>query len=160
MKLVSWDAESGYFLASRNGVAIPVHTPFNLFPLITGGLPKDIADRLVGHLVNPEEFWTRYPVPTVAANDPKYNPTQMWRGPTWINVNYLLIEGLCRSGYAELGRELRRRTLELVSKHADIYEFYHPETGAHLPKAAPMFGWSSAIFIDLAIQATREMDPS
>lgn len=160
MMLDSWDAESGYFLATRNGKAIPVHTPFNLFPLITGGLSKDIADRLVGHLVNPDEFWTRFPVPTVAANDPKYNPTQMWRGPTWINVNYLLIEGLYRSGYPELGRELRRRTLELVSRHADIYEFYHPETGVHLPKAAPMFGWSSAIFIDLAIQATCEMESS
>jgi putative isomerase len=154
----SWDAESGYFLATRNGKVVPVHTPFNLFPLISGDLSKDVADRLVGHLVNPDEFWTRYPVPTVAVNDPKYNPTQMWRGPTWINVNYLLIEGLHRSGYQELSSELRRRTLDLVSKHSDIYEFYHPETGERLPKAAPIFGWSSAIFIDLAIQATHERE--
>jgi hypothetical protein len=38
----------------------------------------------------------------------------------------------------------------------DIYEYYHPETGERPPKAAPIFGWSAAVFIDLAIQASRE----
>jgi glycogen debranching enzyme len=82
----------------------------------------------------------------------------MWRGPTWINVNYLLIEGLKRSGHSKLARELRKRTLEMMSGRTDIYEYYHPETGENPPKAAPIFGWSSAIFIDLAIQATRELE--
>ena len=102
------------------------------------------------------EFWSRYPVPTVAMNDPKYNPNQMWRGPTWVNVNYLLIEGLQRSGYPDLSRELRRRTLEMICGQDDIYEYYHPETGQNPPLAASTFGWSSAAFIDLALQATRE----
>ena len=101
-------------------------------------------------------FWTRYPVPTVAVDDPKYDPHQMWRGPTWVNVNYLLIEGLNRCGYAELARDLRRRTLELMGQQEDIYEYYHPESGINPPKAAPIFGWSSAIYIDLAIQASQE----
>jgi len=80
----------------------------------------------------------------------------MWRGPTWVNVNYLLIEGLQRSGYPDLARELRRRTLALLGGQDDIYEYYDPETGANPPKAASTFGWSSAVFIDLAIQATQE----
>jgi hypothetical protein len=29
-------------------------------------------------------------------------------------------------------------------------------SGENPPKAASMFGWSSAVFIDLAIQAARE----
>ena len=41
----------------------------------------------------------------------------------------------------------------------DIYEYYHPETGEPPPKAAPIFGWSAAVFIDLAIQASREPKP-
>jgi hypothetical protein len=44
----------------------------------------------------------------------------------------------------------------MVSLREDIYEYYHPETGENPPKAAPIFGWSSSIFIELAIQATRE----
>jgi len=153
---LSWDAKSGFFWASRNGSRVNVRTPFNLFPLVTGQMPSDISDRLVAHLTDERQFWSRYPVPTVAMDDPKYDPFKMWRGPTWVNVNYLLIEGLQRSGYPALARELRRRTLDLICCHEDIYEYYHPVTGENPPNAASMFGWSSAVFIDLAIQAARE----
>jgi putative isomerase len=40
-------------------------------------------------------------------------------------------------------------------KHDDIYEYYHPETGDHSPGAAPIYGWSSALFIDLVVKASR-----
>jgi len=153
---LGWDANSGFFWATRNRSRVNVRTPFNLFPLITGQMPPDIAVRLVAHLTDEHQFWSRYPVPTVAMDDPKYDPNQMWRGPTWVNVNYLLIEGLQRSGYPDLARELRHRTLELICGQEDVYEYYHPETGMNPPNAASTFGWSSAVFIDLAIQAARE----
>jgi putative isomerase len=152
-----WDAGAGLFWAVRNNVRVAVRTPFNLFPLITGRMPNEIAARLVSQLTDERQFWTRYPVPTVARNDPKYDPLQMWRGPTWVNINYLLIEGLQRSGYHDLARDLRDRTLELIMGQDDIYEYYHPETGKAPPKAASTFGWSAAIFIDLAIRASRSM---
>jgi putative isomerase len=150
-----WDAGAGLFWARKDGVPLDVRTPFNLFPLITGRMPPDIAARLVAHLTDAQEFWPRYPVPTVALDDPRYNPNQMWRGPTWLNVNYLLIEGLERAGYVDLAQELARRTLDLTRQRDDIYEYYHPETGANPPQAASIFGWSSAVFIDLAIRAMR-----
>ncbi|HEX5941354.1 MAG TPA: trehalase family glycosidase [Anaerolineales bacterium] len=153
---IAWDKESGFFWARRNGSRVNVRTPFNLFPLITGQMPSEITDRLVTHLTDERQFWTRYPVATVAMDDPTYTPGKMWRGPTWVNVNYLLIEGLQRSGYADLARELRRRTLDLINSHDDIYEYYDPVSGENPPSAASMFGWSSAVFIDLAIEAARE----
>jgi glycogen debranching enzyme len=153
---LAWDPKNGLFWASRNGSRVNVRTPFNLFPLITGQMPSDISGRLVAHLTDERQFWSRYPVPTVAMDDPKYDPFKMWRGPTWVNVNYLLIEGLQRSGYTDLAHELRTRTLDLICCRNDIYEYYHPVTGENPPNAASMFGWSSAVFIDLAIQAARE----
>jgi hypothetical protein len=156
---IGWDAEGGLFWARRNGTRVNVRTPFNLFPIITGQMPAEISDRLVAHLTDERQFWPRYPVPTVAMDDPKYDPHEMWRGPTWVNVNYLLIDGLQRSGYSDLAHELRRRTLDLICCRDDIYEYYHPATGENPPKAASMFGWSSAVFIDLAIQAAREKSP-
>ncbi|MGE5250062.1 MAG: amylo-alpha-1,6-glucosidase [Bacteroidota bacterium] len=151
-----WDPQAGLFWAVQHGARINVRTPFNLFPLITGRMPSEIAARLVGHLTDERQFWAHYPLSTVARDDPKYDPLQMWRGPTWVNVNYLMIEGLQRSGYPELARELRRRTLELILSQDDIYEYYNPETGQPPPKAASTFGWSAAIFIDLAIQESRD----
>ena len=87
-----WNDAAGLFLARRDGIPIPVRTPFSLLPLMTAKLPARISERLVAHLTDPHEFWTRYPIPSVALNDPQYNPEQMWRGPSWVNVNYLLVE--------------------------------------------------------------------
>jgi len=150
-----WDEEAGLFWASHLGQRVNVRTPFNLFPLMTGRLPPEIVARLVSHLTDENEFWTRYPVPTVAKNDPKYDPMTMWRGPTWLNVNYLLIEGLERVGYTDLARTLRQRSLDMMLNGLDIFEYYHPETGECPPKAASIFGWSSALFIDMAIKETE-----
>jgi len=61
-----------------------------------------------------------------------------------------------RVGYPDLAIELRRRTLEMISSQSDIFEYYHPETGYNPPKAASIYGWSTAIFIDLAIQASHQ----
>jgi glycogen debranching enzyme len=153
---IMWDDRAGFFWARKDGRPIKVRTPFNLFPLLTGSMPAEIASRLVAHLVDERQFWPRFPVPTVALDDPKYDPNQMWRGPTWVNINYLLIQGLQQTGYQDVARELRRRTLGLICEQDDVYEYYHPETGSNPPKAACIFGWSSAIFIDLAIEASRE----
>lgn len=150
-----WDAPRGIFWAMRDHQPIPVVTPFNLYPLMTGRLPRDITARLVAHIQSAEEFWTTFPLPTVAQNDPKFNPNQMWRGPTWVNINYLFIEGLIRTGHSHLARELRDKTLELLMHSPDIYEYYNPQTGEPPPQAAAVFGWSSAVFIDLAIKASR-----
>lgn len=150
-----WDEKRGVFWAMRNQEPIHVLTPFNLYPLLTGRLDATKRARVLAHLFNPAEFWTDYPIPTVAKNDPLYNPNQMWRGPTWVNINYLFIEGLARSGYPEQARDLRDKTLNLLMRQNDIFEYYHPETGIAPPRAASVFGWSSAVFVALAIKASR-----
>jgi glycogen debranching enzyme len=152
-----WDEETGVFWATRDHRPVRVLTPFNLYPLWTGRLPRPIVERLIAHLVNPAEFWTAWPIPTVAKSDPKFDPLEMWRGPTWMNINYMFVEMLKRNGCYGLARQLRDRTLDLIMQHDGIYEYYPPETGGRPPQAAPMFGWSAALFIDLAIQASGEL---
>lgn len=156
MNQILWDEQAGLYCANRRGHPVRVLTPFSLFPLLTGRLEPGTAQRLVDHLIDPTTFWTRYPVATVAANDSTYNPDQMWRGPTWVNINYLLIEGLERSGYSAIADELCRRTLDLLMQQPDIYEYYDSKTGKPPAKAAPIFGWSAALFIELALRASRE----
>ncbi len=152
----AWDKQAGVFWATHGEHArVPVLTPFNLFPLLTGRLDRAIADRLVAHLLNPDEFWAPFPLATVARNDPHYNPEQMWRGPTWTNINYLFIEGLVRSGYPDVAVLLRDKTLDLMARHKDIFEYYNPETSDPPPSSAALFGWSAAVFIDLAIKFSR-----
>ncbi|MFO7171024.1 MAG: trehalase family glycosidase [Chloroflexota bacterium] len=155
MKDHFYDPEAGLFWSQLDHKPIRVLTPFSLYPLWTGQMPPEINERLVQHLKDPRQFWRAHPIPTVAACDPQYNPQQMWRGPVWININYIFVEALARAGYRELARELAERTLRLVMGQNDIYEYYNADTGEAPPKAAPMFGWSASCFIDLAIRMSR-----
>lgn len=150
-----WDEASGVFLAKHHDESIPVITPFNLYPLWTGQLPDAIRNRLIGHLTNPEEFWGEIILPSVARNDPHYDPSAMWRGPVWTNINYFFIEALRQVGEDVLANELTRKTLDLIMQHPGIYEYYHSENGSPPEKAAEAFGWTAAVFIDLAISASN-----
>jgi hypothetical protein len=150
-----YDQRAGLFWSQWHHQPIRILTPFSLYPLWTGQMPPQVVERLTAHLLDPRQFWTTHPIPTVAANDPKYNPNQMWRGPVWININYIFVEALQRVGNQALARDLAERTLRLVMSQNDIYEYYHPTTGEAPPKAAPIFGWSAACFIDLAIRMSR-----
>jgi len=151
-----WDDEAGLFWAIKEHQPVRVVTLFNLYPLWSGQLPGEINEKLLAHLRNPDEFWGPYVLPTVARNDPKYDPADMWRGPVWANINYFFIEALNQIGQTGLANELRDRTLELIMSQSDMYEYYHAETGAPPPRAVNMFGWTSAVFIDLAIQASKQ----
>ncbi|MBN1119461.1 MAG: hypothetical protein JXJ17_00155 [Anaerolineae bacterium] len=152
-----WDNETGVFRALHEKQPLPVITPFNLFPLWTGQLPDDIKGRLLEHLTNPGEFWGEFVIPTVARNDQHYDPHTMWRGPIWVNINYFFIEALRQISEEELANELREKTLELVMRHNGIYEYYNAETGSPPETAAYTFGWTAAVFIDLAIQASQSV---
>ena len=151
-----WDEKTGAFRALHNEGPIPVFTPFNLYPLWTGQLPGEITARLVAHLKDPHEFWGRYMIPTVARNDPAYDPEAMWRGPVWANINYFFVEALQKAGETGPARELRDKTLDMIMDQPGIHEYYNSETGRPPAGAAGMFGWTAAVFIELAIQATAD----
>ena len=80
----------------------------------------------------------------------------MWRGPVWANINYFFVEALDQVGEHDLAHTLRKKTLDLIMNQPSIYEYYNSETGQPPANAADIFGWSAAVFIDLAIQASLE----
>jgi putative isomerase len=151
-----WDEEAGLFWALKDEEPIRVVTPFNLYPLWTGALSEEMNERLIQHLTNPDEFGGPYMIPTVARNDATYDPQMMWRGPVWANINYFFIEALNKIGRKELADELTRSTLDLIAGQEDMYEFYNSLNGQPPEKAANIFGWTAAVFIDLAIQISTE----
>jgi glycogen debranching enzyme len=151
-----WDEKTGLFRAKKNGETIHVKTPFNLYPLWTGRLPNQIQSQLLNNIKNPNSFWGEMMLPTVARDDPNYDSDTMWRGPVWANINYFFIEALKCVGENKLAHQLQASTLEMISSQAGIHEYYNPETGRPPATAAANFGWTAAVFIDLAIQSFTE----
>lgn len=147
-----WDDEAGLFRPTCDGNPIPVVTPICLLPLWTGELPAEINERLIAHLTDPEEFWGDFVIPSVARNDPHFEPGVMWRGPVWVNLNYFFIEALKRLGRDDVAATLLEKSLDLVTNNKSISEYYNATSGQSQPTAADAFGWTAALFIDLALQ--------
>ena len=153
-----WDGQAGLFWAQQQGRPICVPTPFSLFPLLTGKLEPEISRKLVEHLSDPEGFWNHYPMPAVALDDPDFENLSLWQGPSWVSINYLLMEGLDRSGYQTIADDLCERTLNLLAEQIVEGKGLSPEEkeGNHLRiRNAPIYGWSAALYIELAVRASR-----
>jgi hypothetical protein len=123
-----WDKATGqYGDLMPDGSVRALSTCVTFLPLFAGIVPPDRAKQLRSLLTDPEKFWRPVPVPTVAADEPTFFP-DMWRGPSWININHLISLGLDRSGFRAEADEIRRRSIDVIHKwyrHTGcIYEFY------------------------------------
>lgn len=117
-----------------------------LLPLYSGSITKERAAQLVRLLEDEHQFGTNYPVPTAPINSEWFHPFSYWQGPTWINTNWLIIEGLKNYGFSEQAAALTESTLELVER-AGCYEYYNPLDGQ--PAGVANFSWTAALTIDL-----------
>lgn len=147
-----WDEGAGFFRARAAGEPVASHTVVSLLPLLAGRLPEPIVARMLAGLGDEQLFGTPWGVPTVATSDPDFSPERMWRGPVWININTLLVEGLRMSGRDDLAVELAERTVALVKHGGGPHEYFNPYTGQKAHTATTAFGWSAALFIELAVQ--------
>ena len=91
-------------------------------------------------------FGPAYPVPSVPTNSFWFRPKLYWQGPTWVNMNWLIIDGLKRYGFNEHAKALTESTLEMVEK-SGCYEYFDPLNGE--PAGAKNFSWTAALTIDL-----------
>lgn len=166
-----WHEEDGFYYDRRKDRSwIRIKTVDDFLPLFAGVASKERAAILVeNHLTCPVEFWPAFPVPSVALNESKFE-LDMWRGPTWINYNWLVICGLRRYGYQEHASKLIAVTMKEISKwrrrRGSIYEFYDP-LGRKAPQDLRRKGkvrswrddgipviaeyfWSAAMFVHMA----------
>jgi glycogen debranching enzyme len=91
-------------------------------------------------------FWPRHPVPSVPIDAEQFDADRYWRGPTWINTNWLVIEGLRAVRDETAAAELRRRTLDLVDR-SGFAEYFSALDGHGF--GAPDFSWTAALVLDL-----------
>ena len=90
---------------------------------------------------------------SIATNASEFDPDRYWSGPTWVNTNWLVVEGLRRRAEPALAEALRRGTLELVTRRG-FAEYFSPLTGE--PLGAPEFSWTAALALDLAASPSTD----
>ena len=117
-----------------------------LMPLYAGTISGEQAKVLVKSLENEHVFGTAFPVPSTPLNTNWFNPKCYWQGPSWVNTNWLIIDGLERYGFKHHAAALMDSTLEMVAQNG-CREYFNPITGEGL--GAENFSWTAALTIDL-----------
>ncbi|WP_254454444.1 trehalase family glycosidase [Flavobacterium sp. M31R6] len=151
-----WDATTGWFYdTSIDGkTSVKEMGCEGFLPLWTEVATSEQANAIKNNLLNPITFNTFVPLPTLAANNPKFNPEDgYWRGPIWLDQVYFGINGLEKYGYKKevdlLTGKLIQNTEGALEKGMSIRENYHPKTGKGLE--AQNFSWSAAHFLLLIL---------
>jgi len=129
-----WDERRGaLFDRDRQGKTIPILCHNTLRCMYWGSVSRQMADRFVReHLLNPADFMTPFPLPSVAANDPAFRnaPENNWSGQpeglTWQRA----ILALERYGYHPLVTALGRRLIRAVAENGFRFtQQFDPFTG-------------------------------
>lgn len=143
-----WDEDDQLYYPrdAVTGKSIKVPTVASLMPTYPGSISPDRMEALVTHLKDPESFDLPFGVPTVPQNSPFYREHSYWSGPTWVNTNWLLTEGLRRSGRGDVTQRLGKTTLDMVTR-GGMYEYFSSKTAEGL--GAKDFSWTAALILDL-----------
>jgi hypothetical protein len=171
-----WDDNFGFYFdqppdGTRRATVLAVS---GFLPLLCGAPTPLQARRLAAHLANPRTFATPAPLASAIVTPGMPHPEDMWRGPFWVNTNWLVALGFEQAGNLAAARTLRRQTMRQVERwylqRGSIFEFYdeHAVTPPDLlPRKGPMqwgspyhqavhdYGWSATLYADLAFTTPR-----
>jgi len=135
----------------RTGTFINKYTFSGFTPIITGIPSSETLNGLVANITSSETYWpvAGFPISTVSLSSEDFDPVRYWRGPVWININWLIIQGLLRHGYMIQALRLMEKTIEIVHENG-FFEYFHPVSGKG--HGSDNFSWTASLIIDLIVQ--------
>ena len=172
-----WDPDSSFFRDwdLENDRFCPVMAVTGFLPLICGAATEEQVRHLLAHLENPETFGTPLALPSVARNDPTYEK-DMWRGPVWVNMVYLIALGFERYGLTDTAVKLRRDMVREIEKQQQslgtFFEYFDAEKeippnqlhrkGCLAPERSPYhqcfhdYGWTATLYLEMMLGLKKE----
>lgn len=127
----------------------------NFLPLYAGAATREQRNILMQHLTNPNKYWTKYAVPSTSLDNPSFENSRYWRGPSWPITNLFLIEGLHLYGASYCAARILEKTLGMIEDFG-FFEYYNPEGKEKKGIGFGKFSWSAAIYLYLSKKYSQQ----
>lgn len=170
-----WDDEAGLYLDFdiENNCRSRILSSAGFLPLISGSPDANKVKKMVALLRDPAKFGTALPIPSIARDDDSFS-TDMWRGPVWININFMIAEALKNYGETVLADEIEQKSCAVIEKYfrqyGTFFEYYDaddvtpppllarkgynsPEEVFHQPLRD--YGWTATLYLDNQLSRKR-----
>lgn len=149
-----WDEDLGIYRDKNlvTGSFTEHKSPTHFYPLLAGVPSPEQAERMVReHLLNPDEFYGDYMIPSISRDNAAFGDNSYWRGRIWAPMNFLVYMGLCKYDFPEARRELARKSQKLImhewTQKRRIHENYNAETGQgdDVRNSDPFYAWAGLL---------------
>ena len=147
IKLYNYDRDEfvSKDLNTNKDILIPSIT--NYFTLIADlkndKLNNKIINNLKNHNLNEKYFFS-----TIKPDHESFEEKRYWRGPVWINCNWLIYQGI-KNKDKEYSIKIKNETISLI-ENKGFHEYYSCNDGSVM--GANNFSWSAALYLDLVMQ--------
>lgn len=147
-----WHEGHGFFddFDLRSNKLIEVDTADGFSPLYAGAATEEQARRLYSRLESasfcPMHHGNCFSIPNYNMQGIAFSPDNYWRGPIWININWMLVHALFAYGFDEKAESVRNDIVELVRRFG-FHEYFDPHEGRGY--GSKNFSWTAALFLDV-----------
>ena len=136
----------------RNQKQLPYISSSSFAPLFAPIVPPE---KLVALNQTFQEKFSAANLYCCASFDPThngFNPKRYWRGPVWINMNWIIYHGFKRAGAIQTANRIKEDSITLIEKFG-FKEYFDPrkklENTTEGGYGGDNFSWSAALYLDL-----------
>lgn len=142
----AWDEKSGYFAYTvyddNNELQGFLETPEGenlskgmdgIYPLIAGAVTGPRRDKLIAHLKDPKEMWSRAGISAVDQSASYYMDNGYWNGNVWMSHQWFIWKTMLDLGDTDFAFAIAKRALDIWKSETDFsyntYECFNIATG-------------------------------
>lgn len=129
---------------------LPTATAASFMPLFAVAATSEQAEHLYKRLDSVSfcalHQGNCFTIPNFDMSHEEFDSKNYWRGPVWININWMLSQGLKSYGYQEKSDSMKKDMIQLPVRFG-FHEYFDSITGKGYGSSG--FSWTSALFVNL-----------
>ncbi|WP_165733053.1 trehalase family glycosidase [Polaribacter sp. 20A6] len=149
-----FDEEIGAYIHYdlRNEKPLRYLSSSSFSPIFAGIPSKERAQKMVTVMMDKFGNEDQYLCASFDPTSDRFNPKKYWRGPVWINLNWMLFNGLKEYGFKDISQRVKQDSIDMIEKNG-FYEYFDSRKEMHKEGKAGYggnhFSWSAALLIDM-----------